>query len=282
LPRTLPWSTLLRGLPGVSIRYHMSPSTIEDIYDVIEWLATQPWCDGQVATFGTSYFAMTAKRVAMLKPPSLRTIFAPFGVTDEYRHAVFQGGIFSFRFHKHWLKSLSNLRVRQSFPDKIGRVEFERRIKEVLADPEVLWFVTLFQDDEAAHETILTRGWLRGSQRRVDSAKSTPWSIHHPHDLREPLKPGEIYEFNIEIVPTGVLLKAGMRLGLRTKATDQDAVPTDFIDVHAYGHLWRNTRQTITVYHSNAYPSHLLVPITKGNRVGTFASGGIMPPVLPH
>jgi len=467
---------------------HMSPGTIEDIYDAIEWLATHPWCDGQVATFGTSYFAMTAKRVAMLKPPSLKTIFAPFGVTDEYRHAVFQGGIFSFRFHKHWLKSLSNLRVRQSFPDKIGRVEFERRIKEALADPEiniqpdlvetlqnpreggnmhiveyilnyldnehfaekaisfrqditipayfggcwgmhmlhlpgdiqsyerwsgpkkltigppyyldrpvyqyaneslrwfdywlkgidtqimdeapinlfirntgewkaayewplpqtqwtefylhqngmlfeheffpdddksvfvespeahgalnfrtpqmventeiigplvlnfwasttdteVLWFVTLFEDDEAGHETILTRGWLRGSHRRVDAAKSMPWSIHHPHDRREPLKPGEIYEFNIEIVPTGVLLKAGMRLGLRIKATDQDAAPKDFIDVHAYGHLWRETHQTITVYHSNAYPSHLLVPITKGNRIGTFASGGIMPPMRPH
>ncbi len=41
-------------------------------------------------------------------------------------------------------------------------------------DTEVLWFVTLFQDDEAAQETILTRGWLRGSQRRVDAEKSTP------------------------------------------------------------------------------------------------------------
>ena len=108
---------------------HMSPGTIEDIYDAIEWLAMQPWCDGQVATFGASYFAMTAKRVAMLKPPSLKTIFAPFAVTDEYRHAVFQGGIFSFRFHKHWLKSLSNLRVRRSFPDKIGRAEFARRMR---------------------------------------------------------------------------------------------------------------------------------------------------------
>ena len=42
----------------------------EDLYDVIEWAARQPWCDGQVATFGSSYFAMTAKRVAELKPPS--------------------------------------------------------------------------------------------------------------------------------------------------------------------------------------------------------------------
>jgi uncharacterized protein len=467
---------------------HMSPGTIEDVYDAIEWLAKQPWCDGQVATFGTSYFAMTAKRVAMLKPPSLKTIFAPFGVTDEYRQGVFQGGIFSFEFHKHWVKSLSNLRVRQSFPDKIGREEFDRRIQLALEDPEinihadlvdtlknphdganmhiveyvlnyldnehfaekaisfrqditipayfggcwgmhtlhlpgdfaswtkwsgpkkltigppyyldrpvyqyhneslrwfdywlkgidteimdeapinlfirntgtwkaahqwplpetkwtefylhqdgklfeheffptdvsstfveapgehgsltfktpmiventevigplvlnfwasttdteVLWFVTLFQEDDRGVESILTRGWLRGSQRRVDPEHSTPWSIHHPHDRREPLIPNEIYEFNIELVPTGVLLKPGMRLGLRIKATDQDAHPTDFIDVHAYGHLWRETHQTVTIYHSNEYPSHLLVPVTAGNRLGTFASGGVMPAMEPH
>jgi predicted acyl esterase len=467
---------------------HMSPGTIEDIYDAIEWLAVQPWCDGQVATFGTSYFAMTAKRVAMLKPPSLKTIFAPFGVTDEYRQGVFQGGIFSFRFHSHWLKSLSNLRVRQTFPDKIGKAEFARRIAAALADPEiniqpdlvktlqnpheggnmhiveyllnyldnehfaekaicfrqditipgyfggcwgmhtlhlpgdlqswerwsgpkkltigppyyldrpvyqyaneslrwfdywlkgidtgimdeapinlfvrntgewksahewplpetlwtefylhqngqlfehefypdddrsafvespaahgalnfrtpamventeiigplvlnfwastsdteVLWFVTLFQEDAAGVETILTRGWLRGSQRRVDPAKSSAWSIYHPHDRREPLTPGEVYEFNIELVATAVLLKAGMRLGLRIKATDQDAHPTDFIDVHAYGHLWRETTQNITVFHNSDYPSHLLVPVTRGNRLGTFASGGVMPPFVPH
>jgi putative CocE/NonD family hydrolase len=30
---------------------HLGDGTIEDIYDVIEWLAQQPWCDGQVATF---------------------------------------------------------------------------------------------------------------------------------------------------------------------------------------------------------------------------------------
>ena len=80
---------------------HMGPGTTQDTYDAIEWLAVQPWCDGQVATFGTSYFAMTAKRVAALKPPSLKTIFAPFAAGDQYRDAIFHGGIFSFRFHRH-------------------------------------------------------------------------------------------------------------------------------------------------------------------------------------
>jgi predicted acyl esterase len=146
-------------------------------------------------------------------------------------------------------------------------------------DTEVLWFVTLFQEDVGGKEKILTRGWLRGSQRRVDPEKSKPWQPFHPHDRREPLTPGQVYEYNIEIVPTGVSLKAGMRLGLRIKATDRDGIATDFLDQHAYGHLYRDTRAEITVQHNNQYPSHLFVPITKGNRLGTFMSGGVMPPM---
>jgi uncharacterized protein len=56
-------------------------------------------------------------------------------------------------------------------------------------------------------------------------------------------------------------------------------VATDFLDQHAYGHLYRDTAAEIAVYHNNQYPSHLFLPITKGNRVGTFMSGGIMPPL---
>jgi uncharacterized protein len=97
-----------------------------------------------------------------------------------------------------------------------------------------------------------------------------------------PKNPGEVYEFNIDIVATGVLIKAGCRFGLRIKATDQDGHATDFLDNHAYGHLWRDTTAEITVYHSNRYPSHVLVPITRGNRIGTFLSGGVMPPMEPH
>lgn len=466
---------------------HLGDGTIEDMHDVIEWLARQPWCDGKVATFGTSYFAMTAKRVAELKPPSLKAIFAPFGVVDQYRQAIYHGGIFAFAFHHWWLKSLSNVRVRKAYRKEIGEDAFNEQIENALQDPEinihpelvhclknpdeggnmiiveyilnyldmelykekavrfnvhidipgyfggcwamhslhlpgdlqsfqnwkgpkkltigppyyldrpvyqyhyeslrwfdywlkgidtgimdeppihlfiqntgewreayewplpdtkwtefylhkdgllsehemwpdetassfvesperhgelvfktppmventevcgpmvlnlyasttdkeVLWFISFFEEDPAGKEKILTRGWLRGSQRRIDPEKSKPWQPYHSHDKREPLIPGEVYEFNVEIIPTGVLFKAGSRFGINIKATDRDAVATDFLDNHAYGHLWRETTAEIRVYHNNQYPSHLLVPITKGNRIGTYMSGGIMPPFNP-
>jgi predicted acyl esterase len=143
-------------------------------------------------------------------------------------------------------------------------------------DTEVLWFVNFLEIDPMGHERVLTRGWLRGSQRRIDPVKSLPWQPYHPHDRREPLTPGQVYEFNIEIIPTGVLFKAGSRFAVRIKAADKDDKPADFLDNHGLGHLWRETPAEITVHHSNQYPSHLLVPITKGNRIGTFMSGGVL------
>src|SRR3954470_9862908 len=35
-----------------------------DMYDLVEWAAAQPWCDGNVGMIGISYFAMTQLEAA--------------------------------------------------------------------------------------------------------------------------------------------------------------------------------------------------------------------------
>lgn len=45
-----------------------------DGYDVVEWLARQPWSDGQVAMWGGSYSGKNQWMVAGETPPALRTI----------------------------------------------------------------------------------------------------------------------------------------------------------------------------------------------------------------
>ena len=42
-----------------------------DGYDAIEWVATQPWCDGHVNMMGISYGGFTALQVATHQPPHL-------------------------------------------------------------------------------------------------------------------------------------------------------------------------------------------------------------------
>jgi len=56
----------------------------EDCCEVIAWLATRPWCDGNVAMFGASYGGFTCVQVAMHQPPHLRTIIPMYFTDDRY------------------------------------------------------------------------------------------------------------------------------------------------------------------------------------------------------
>lgn len=65
-----------RGDSEGEFHYLYQPATEgEDGYDTVEWLASQPWSDGQVATIGTSYSAAIQQALAVLKPPHLTTQF---------------------------------------------------------------------------------------------------------------------------------------------------------------------------------------------------------------
>ncbi len=46
-----------------------------DFYDLIEWIAKQPWCDGNVGMIGISAFGGAQFAAAAQQPPSLKAIF---------------------------------------------------------------------------------------------------------------------------------------------------------------------------------------------------------------
>lgn len=455
------------------------PREVQDTYEIIEWIANQPWCNGNVGMFGVSAFAVAQQQVAALKPPHLKCIFAPFGYTDFYRDKFYHGGILSHAFMKGWTTTIDNIRYESWCLKKWGREKYNEVISQTLqnkeicvvpylvealknpekngnglivdillnpfdgdyywernvnygkgidvpaylggcwgiyglhlpgafrswenwkgpkkmsigppiyldrplyqyqyeslrwfdywlkgidngiideppislfvvgtdewkyayewplpetkwtpfylhsngllsehefwpnegsstfedspfnhesltfitpplientevigpivlniyastTDTEILWFISLLDIDPQGNGTLLTRGWLRGSQRQLDFKRSKPWQPYHSHIKSEPLIPGEIYEFNIEIRPYGILFKAGHRIGIRIKCVD-DEKPNNFLQAIGVGHLWRQSPSRVTVYHNSDFPSHLLLPITKGNRIGTYISGG--------
>ena len=69
-----------------------------DVYDLIEWVAAQPWCDGEVGMIGVSYYAIEQLRAALQHPPHLRAIFPFSAGLDWYREIMRHGGMFSGRF----------------------------------------------------------------------------------------------------------------------------------------------------------------------------------------
>ena len=64
----------------------------EDGYDIIEWIATQPWCNGNVAMMGASGYGVMQWLTAPLNPPHLKALVV-LGTTDNYRGLCYPGGV---------------------------------------------------------------------------------------------------------------------------------------------------------------------------------------------
>jgi predicted acyl esterase len=142
-------------------------------------------------------------------------------------------------------------------------------------DTDALFFVTVSAEDADGQADELTRGWLRASQAAIDSERSVPWLPYHPHASREPVTPGEVRRYEIPVVPAAARLRPGQRLRIRIKGAD-DEPPADMVRGVAVGHVNRQNAALITIHHSERYPSVLLVPVTEGNVLGTFVSGGVL------
>jgi len=77
---------------------------IEDHAKTIAWAAEQPWCDGNVVLFGTSYYGITQPQVPAAKQPlALKGFFTIEMCTDYLRHIVMFGGAPQVDFLALWL-----------------------------------------------------------------------------------------------------------------------------------------------------------------------------------
>ncbi|HTY27064.1 MAG TPA: CocE/NonD family hydrolase [Mycobacterium sp.] len=88
----------LRGTGGSGGKFgFFDAQERQDMYDLVEWAAAQPWCDGTVGMIGISYFAMTQLEAAVERPPHLRAIF-PVAVTADLYDAACHHGLFNSSF----------------------------------------------------------------------------------------------------------------------------------------------------------------------------------------
>lgn len=109
----------------------------QDGYDLVEWIAAQPWCDGNVGMLGMSYFAVVQNLIATQQPPHLKAI-APFeAYTDRYRHSVYHGGILNEGFFHQWWEHLSIDVAKPLIYRYLSREEVERRRQKLYQQPEI-------------------------------------------------------------------------------------------------------------------------------------------------
>src|SRR3954465_9566416 len=74
----------------------------KDVYDVVEWIARQPWSNGHVALYGYSYSAITSLLGAALQPPHLDAVVVGHPPTDPYRDVLWHNGLYDQGFVGQW------------------------------------------------------------------------------------------------------------------------------------------------------------------------------------
>ncbi len=105
----------------------------DDMFDLVEWAATQPWCDGNVGMVGISYFAMTQLEAAVGRPPHLKAIF-PVAVTSDVFEATHHNGLFNAAFISPFLTMVG---IASARGDALWRGRLVDMARRVLTHPRI-------------------------------------------------------------------------------------------------------------------------------------------------
>jgi len=101
---------------------------------------------------------------------------------------------------------------------------------------------------------IVSRGWLRVSERKLDPKRSTPWRPFLAHDEPQPVIPGERIPVEIEILPSSTLFEAGSKLVLTIKGRD-------ITDERDNQHKLLMNQGRHSVWSGSTFDSYLLLPV---------------------
>ena len=69
-----------------------------DGFDAVEWVASLPYCDGNVGTHGTSYLAWVQNALALERPPHLKAMWVSMGGANGNTSALRHNGALELRW----------------------------------------------------------------------------------------------------------------------------------------------------------------------------------------
>jgi uncharacterized protein len=79
----------------------------EDGFDTAKWIGSQPWCDGNIGTMGSSYDGATQHALAIANAPYVKAMIPRNAMSDFGRYGVRHNGAFELRFF-NWVLTLGN------------------------------------------------------------------------------------------------------------------------------------------------------------------------------
>jgi len=126
-----------------------SPKEQTDGYDLVEWAAKQPWCNGNVGLVGMSYYGSIQPYVAIQQPPHLKAIVPVASSLDLYRDINYNGGVLGAFFYGLWDgrggdSGFAMGNIVSVMERRLGKQEFVHRIQERLQDPDIQAFSNFY------------------------------------------------------------------------------------------------------------------------------------------
>jgi predicted acyl esterase len=95
---------------------HLGPKDAQDLKDVVEWAASQPWSNGRVGMTGHSYVGSTPSLAAAMNPDGLETIVPSAGMATMYDHQ-FQAGVPYFLQWAGPMEAYEQIALERDLPD---------------------------------------------------------------------------------------------------------------------------------------------------------------------
>lgn len=125
--------------------------------------------------------------------------------------------------------------------------------------------------------TPIAQGWLRASHRKLDADLSEVYRPYHTHDEKQPLTPGQVYELDVEIWPSCIVVPPGYRVALSVRGKDYaypggaseglETLGTAWSGCGPFTHTDPRDRPahvfggTVTLFTGPDHPSWLLLPV---------------------
>lgn len=125
-------------------------------------------------------------------------------------------------------------------------------------------FVSVYDQYPDGSATPVQRGLLRASHRSLDETRSLYtddgdlYRPYHPHSSPDPVTPGEVNRYDVEVFPLGHVLYPGHRLVVRVHS------PPASDGLWAYEPLDRKGENTL--YRNPEHPSSFLIPLVDVDR----------------
>ncbi|HVR79608.1 MAG TPA: CocE/NonD family hydrolase [Acidimicrobiia bacterium] len=118
----------------------------------------------------------------------------------------------------------------ESETEMTGPIDAKLFVESDTSDCDLFLVVRVFDPDgdEVTFQgavdphTPIAQGWLRASHRKLDPARSLQHRPYHTHDEKQPLEPGEIYELDVEVWPTCLVIPPGHRMALTVRGKDYE------------------------------------------------------------